>query len=224
MEELIELYGRPSTYDGNVAIEQADIKTCVLGGDDRCKDADEMMSAQQILTLPLCSPFGGKLNRSHHMYLYTKTHIDHCRDSIRRVRYLEHVSPDDDISVVAHSAGAYLGSSNWKIVCGTETIAVISDLSTVRGLHPAEYDPDVISDATVILSLYPFPEVTLQEDVAVPAAVPQEPEIKQEIKTEPGYIIKDGIIKSEPPKKQNPKESDNRCQPGRHQRDLRAGR
>lgn len=83
---------------------------------------------------------------------YTVADIKACIDKIQPVRFREHVSLYGSLKLTAHSAGYCLGSSNWHIQTGTESIAFISSSSIQTNLHPDLFDGSLLEKAGTVIA------------------------------------------------------------------------
>ncbi|KAG0020383.1 Integrator complex subunit 9 [Podila clonocystis] len=83
---------------------------------------------------------------------YTMADIKACIDKIQPVRFREHVSLYGSLKLTAHSAGYCLGSSNWHIQTGTESIAFVSSSSIQTNLHPDLFDGSLLEKASTVIA------------------------------------------------------------------------
>ncbi|KAG0346947.1 Integrator complex subunit 9 [Podila minutissima] len=83
---------------------------------------------------------------------YTMADIKACIDKIQPVRFREHVSLYGSLKLTAHSAGYCLGSSNWHIQTGTESIAFVSSSSIQTNLHPDLFDGSLLEKANTVIA------------------------------------------------------------------------
>ncbi|KAF9334818.1 Integrator complex subunit 9 [Podila minutissima] len=83
---------------------------------------------------------------------YNMADIKACIDKIQPVRFREHVSLYGSLKLTAHSAGYCLGSSNWHIQTGTESIAFVSSSSIQTNLHPDLFDGSLLEKASTVIA------------------------------------------------------------------------
>ncbi|KAG0256137.1 Integrator complex subunit 9 [Actinomortierella ambigua] len=83
---------------------------------------------------------------------YTFADIKACIDKIQPVRFRENISLYGSLRLTAHSAGYCLGSSNWLIRIGAESLAYISSSSVQVNLHPDLFDGSLLEKAKTVIA------------------------------------------------------------------------
>ncbi|KAF8934545.1 Integrator complex subunit 9 [Dissophora ornata] len=98
---------------------------------------------------------------------YTLADIKACIDKMQPVRFREHIALYGSLKLTAHSAGYCLGSSNWLIQIGTESIAYVSSSSTQVNLHPDLFDGTLLEHASTVIAADLCPKGSITYDVGV---------------------------------------------------------
>ncbi|KAG2226310.1 hypothetical protein INT45_005982 [Circinella minor] len=83
--------------------------------------------------------------------LYTLRDIRLCMQKIKPVRFNEHLSLYETMTLVPYSSGYSLGSANWSLEATDRKIVLMSTSSIVANRHPALFDMTIMEKADVVL-------------------------------------------------------------------------